>query len=184
MDPYRSKKWRTYRAACIRAADGLCLRCASREPDVVLQIHHPSYEKGKQPWEYPVAHCKVLCRGCHAEEHGIIMPKDGWMILHADLERNMPSSPIECGNPTCQRQVTWHVTIYHPEWGELVVQSAQRICHLGQSGRSLNPTIGEQKHSSRHRDGNRRRKVAVSKNTDIRRSCFAQATGSKSKSVK
>ena len=35
----------------------------------------------------------------------------------------MPSAAIECGNPTCQRPVTWHVTIYHPEWGELVVGS-------------------------------------------------------------
>ena len=123
MNPYRSQLWRAYRAKCIKAADGLCQRCGRGKPEVILQVHHPTYTLGKQPWEYPIEHCEVLCRGCHAEEHGLIMPRDGWMILDSDLERNEPSDAVPCGNPKCERDVTWHVTIYHPDWGELIVGS-------------------------------------------------------------
>jgi hypothetical protein len=51
------------------------------------------------------------------------MPRDGWMILDSDLERNEPSDPVPCGNPNCEREVRWHVNIYHADWGELIVGS-------------------------------------------------------------
>ena len=96
----------------------MCERCGS---STVLQVHHPTYIEGRKPWEYSVSHCQVLCRKCHAIEHGIILPRDGWQIVDSDFERNEPSDPVPCAN--CSRQVKWHVTIYHPDWGEAVVGS-------------------------------------------------------------
>ncbi|MCE9608865.1 MAG: hypothetical protein K8R23_01425 [Chthoniobacter sp.] len=116
MNLYRTKDWLTYRAACIEAADGVCQRCGESE---LLQVHHPEYISGRKPWEYPIEHCEVLCRGCHAREHGKILPKDGWEIMHSDLEDNEPSDPVPCAN--CEREIRWHVTVYHPEWGETIV---------------------------------------------------------------
>ncbi len=116
MSLYHRKEWIAYRATCIKEADGVCKRCGRND---LLQVHHPTYITGRKPWQYPMAHCEVLCRECHAREHGKILPKDGWQIIHSDLEDNEPSDPVPCAN--CDREIRWHVTVYHPEWGETIV---------------------------------------------------------------
>ncbi len=115
---YNRKAWREYREKCISLAGDACERCGATG---ILQIHHPEYQPGLKPWEYPIEFCEVLCRKCHAEIHGKIPPSGGWIILDSDLERNEPSEEIPCGY--CQREIRWHFTIYHPNCGELVVGS-------------------------------------------------------------
>lgn len=63
------------------------------------------------------------------------------MIVDSDLERNEPSDPVPCAN--CSREVKWHVTIYHPDWGETVVGS-----ECGEN-LSLGPEFAELKSYSR-----------------------------------
>jgi hypothetical protein len=116
---YKRKEWLRYREACLKNAGYACERCL--RTDVILQVHHPEYVSGKQPWEYPIEFSEVLCRRCHAEIHGIIKPSGGWTILYSDLDNNEPSDPIACEN--CGEEIRWHFTIYHPEWGEIVVGS-------------------------------------------------------------
>lgn len=118
MSLYRRPEWLKFRAECISYADGVCQECGRAN---VLQVHHPEYVEGRKPWEYSVDHCRVLCRGCHAIVHGLILPREGWVIVDNDLERGEPSDPIDCAN--CGREVRWHFTIYHPEWGETIVGS-------------------------------------------------------------
>jgi len=117
---YARQEWRTYRVRCIEAVDGLCQMCGRGKDDgKTMQVHHPYYVRGRKPWEYPIEHCVVLCRGCHAEQHGLIMPRDGWTVLYSDLDSNSPQGPFECEN--CSRDIMWLVTIYHPEWGDAIV---------------------------------------------------------------
>lgn len=115
---YTKPEWKAYRANCLEKAGYACERCGKGE---TLQVHHPKYLSGRKPWDYPIEFCEVLCRGCHAAEHGIIMPREGWTILESDYENNEPSEPVPCAN--CGIDVTWHVRIYHPEWGETIVGS-------------------------------------------------------------
>lgn len=118
MSLYRCQDWLRFRALCIENADGACQNCGD---DEILQVHHPKYIKGRRPWEYPVEFCVVLCRRCHAKEHGLILPSEGWIIVDNDLERNHPSNPVPCAR--CQRTVTWHFHVFHPEWGDTIFGS-------------------------------------------------------------
>lgn len=113
---YHKKEWVAYRDKCLKIHGYACENCGSTK---VLQVHHPHYIKGLKPWQYSTEFCEVICRKCHAEIHGHIPPSSGWIILHSDLEDNTPSEIIECGY--CTKDIRWHVTIYHPEWGELIV---------------------------------------------------------------
>jgi len=116
---YKRKEWRLFRDKCLTRAGFQCERCGRK--DVILQVHHPGYVDGRDPWDYPVEYCEIVCRGCHAEIHGKIKPSGGWTILYSDLDNNEPSDPIPCEN--CGLAITWHFTIYHPEWGEIIVGS-------------------------------------------------------------
>lgn len=115
---YHRKEWRAFRERCLARVGYKCERC---EKPSILQVHHPEYVAGRKPWEYEVEFCEVLCRGCHAGEHGIILPREGWSIIYSDLDNNEPSDPVPCAN--CGLSVTWHFVIYHPEWGEAIVGS-------------------------------------------------------------
>lgn len=116
---YKKKEWRKYREACLKNADYTCERC--KRTGTILQVHHPEYISGREPWEYPIEYGEVLCRRCHAELHNKIKPSGGWIILCSDLDNNEPSEPIPCEN--CGLEIQWHFTIYHPEWGEIIVGS-------------------------------------------------------------
>lgn len=116
---YKRKEWLKYRDACLNRAGYACERC--KRFGVILQVHHPEYVRDRQPWEYPVEYGEVLCRRCHAEIHGKIKPSGGWTILFSDLDYNEPSDPIPCEN--CGLEIQWHFTVYHPEWGEIIVGS-------------------------------------------------------------
>lgn len=118
-NPYTHPKWLAFREQCIQLADYKCERC---EKEGILQVHHPEYEKGRKPWEYAPQFCEVLCRGCHAAEHGHVLPREGWVILHSDLDNEEPSDPVPCAN--CGLEVMWHFTIFHEQWGETIVGSS------------------------------------------------------------
>ena len=116
---YKRKEWLRYRDACLKNANYACERCQRTE--LILQVHHPEYVRGLQPWEYPIEFSEVLCRRCHAEIHGKIKPSGGWTILYSDLDNNEPSDPIPCEH--CGTEIRWHFTLYHPDWGEIIVGS-------------------------------------------------------------
>ncbi|MDW7773713.1 MAG: hypothetical protein SCH71_12570 [Desulfobulbaceae bacterium] len=111
-------EWKKYRELCLEKAEFSCERCLHKGR---LHIHHPDYKEGLKPWEYPIEFCEVLCQKCHAEIHGKIPPSGGWEILHSDLEDNQPSDIIPCDY--CNTDIQWHFTIYHPDWGEMIVGS-------------------------------------------------------------
>jgi hypothetical protein len=116
---YRRKEWLDFREKCLKHANNVCERCG--RSNVVLQVHHPEYIQGLKLWEYQLESCEVICRRCHAEIHGKIIPQDGWLILDSDLDHHEPSDPVPCAN--CDRDVEWHFTIWHPKWGETIVGS-------------------------------------------------------------
>ena len=112
MKPYRSAQWNEYRRKVIASDGGMCSRCRRSEPDgAILQVHHKSYIAGLQPWEYPLQMCETLCKGCHAETHGIIPPKFDWEYLGYDDLGDQGGTCEYCGH-----SIRYVFLIRHPRW--------------------------------------------------------------------
>ena len=81
-------EWRAFRVLIVEHDGGVCQIC-KRGPsdDVILQVHHKVYHKGRLPWDYDPSDCQTLCKLHHAEFHEKIRPSTGWdLVLEDDLE--------------------------------------------------------------------------------------------------
>ena len=116
MKLYRQREWKAYCAEQIKLHGGVCAHCLRSGAEVVLQVHHTKYVKGRLPWEYPYDECEVLCRGCHAKEHGIIKPSKDWELIGQDDLGGLDGECEHCGT---ELRYTHMVT--HPNWGVMIV---------------------------------------------------------------
>jgi len=117
MNLYSHADWRRFREDVIKLDGGCCTRCR-RGPneDAVLQVHHKAYVRGRAPWQYPYTECETLCKGCHAAEHGIIMPQTGWELFGSDDLGDLVGSCELCGT-----ELRYVYAIAHPQWSALAV---------------------------------------------------------------
>lgn len=117
MNLYNHLEWKRFREEIIKLDGGRCVRCErSRMDGVILQVHHKSYASGRLPWEYGRTECETLCKGCHAEEHGIIMPKSGWELLASDDLGDLVGNCEWCGT-----RLRYIFAIAHPHWSSMAV---------------------------------------------------------------
>ena len=118
MKFYHRAEWRAFRKEIIRLHDGICHRCSRGPTDgVILQVHHKIYIAGRLPWQYRPEECETLCRGCHAEEHGKIMPRSGWE--HFGDYDDLGSPDGEC--ELCQTSIRYVFPVHHAKWGTMEV---------------------------------------------------------------
>lgn len=114
---YRTRQWQEYRAEVIELDGNKCTHCGRSSADgAVLQVHHKEYIPGRMPWEYPYDYCETVCKGCHAEEHGIIMPMSGWSLF---AEEDLGDLSGTCEH--CDTDIRYEFYISHPSWHPLVV---------------------------------------------------------------
>jgi hypothetical protein len=116
MKQYRHKEWKAYREQQIKLHDGRCAHCLGTSDEVILQVHHLNYVSGRMPWEYPLDECEVLCRGCHAKEHGIIKPSKDWLSFGFD---DLGGLDGVCDR--CQKELRYAHMVSHPLWGTMIV---------------------------------------------------------------
>lgn len=117
MKLYSKREWRAFAAEVIKLHREQCSHClSSRKDGVILQVHHIHYIDGRKPWEYSYEECTVLCKGCHAKEHGIIMPTDGWAFIGKD---DLGDLCGQCDN--CDTKLRYTHLITHPNWGSMEV---------------------------------------------------------------
>ena len=62
LDP----RWQRKRLEIFQRDDWRCQKCGSLQD--TLHAHHLYYEKGAEPWEYPMDAYMTLCASCHQEE--------------------------------------------------------------------------------------------------------------------
>ena len=117
---YRNSKWHEFCKVVNRRDDNKCVKCGRGQQEVTLQTHHTLYRVGKKPWEYPTSDCITLCKGCHAQEHGIIQPKKGWIL---DSIEDLGGLNGNCERAGCGKQIRYNHITYHPSWGYLIVGS-------------------------------------------------------------
>jgi hypothetical protein len=114
---YRTKKWKEFRAVALEIAEHRCQRCHRAESSkIVLQVHHTSYRPGSLPWEYEHNECCVLCKSCHAVEHGLIPPFTNW--AYVDIE-DLDGLDGNC--ELCSTEIRYVHNLVHPKWGNLAV---------------------------------------------------------------
>lgn len=113
---YRDKRWVEFREEVVGLDGDACVRCGRTSPEVVLQAHHKTYEKGKAPWEYAPSACDTLCKGCHAREHGIIRPSDGWSLC---AEEDLGGLHGEC--ECCGTAIRYVYVLEHQGWEPISV---------------------------------------------------------------
>jgi hypothetical protein len=118
MNLYRRAEWRAFRHEVIQLHGGRCNRCSRGATDgVVLQAHHKIYIPGRLPWQYRHDECEALCRGCHAQEHGKIMPESGWEHFgDCDDLGDLDGTCELCGT-----SIRYVFPVYHAKWGTMEV---------------------------------------------------------------
>jgi hypothetical protein len=117
MNTYRHPEWIRFRVEVIKLDGERCVRCQrSRSDGVILQVHHKSYLPGRLPWEYGHTECETLCKGCHAQEHGIIMPQSDWILIASDDLGDLCGECEYCGT-----ELRYIFAIMHPKWGSMAV---------------------------------------------------------------
>lgn len=113
MNEYQGDKWIEFRNAIIESDGGVCNICGKGKNDgAVLQVHHSKYIEGLKPWEYYPQDCETVCKGCHAEIHGKIIPRTGWEYIS---EEDLGDLSGECDY--CGTELRYLFTIYHENWG-------------------------------------------------------------------
>lgn len=112
---YRDSHWEKCRERILKRDNYTCCRCGKKQYESELHVHHLNYYPGKKPWEYLDVDLMTLCKGCHAEEHGIIPPQSGWEYCGEDDLEDLIGICDVCGNP-----IRYEHHIYHPNWGYMV----------------------------------------------------------------
>lgn len=117
---YYSPKWNNFSEKIKQRDDYKCLRCGRKEPEVVLQVHHLLYRSGLELWEYPQSDCITLCKGCHANEHGLVEPDIGWILISIE---DLGGPYGTCERKGCGNEIRYEHVTYHPQWGYKTVGS-------------------------------------------------------------
>jgi hypothetical protein len=114
---YNDKRWIEFRKEVISIDKNACTQCGlSKIEGAILQVHHNIYIKGRDPWDYDIRDCKTVCKRCHAEIHGKIMPMKGWEYFS---EEDLGDLIGECDK--CGQSLRYMFTICHDDWGFLDV---------------------------------------------------------------
>jgi len=115
---YYNENWFEFSDAVQRRDGYKCLKCGRKKGETILQTHHRLYRYGLKVWEYPLSDCVTLCKGCHAQEHGIVEPTDGWTLIEiVDLE-GLDGICEKCGT-----EIRYEHLVYHPKCGYKTVGS-------------------------------------------------------------
>lgn len=71
QEKLRDSKWQERRLRLLDKAQWKCDLCDCERPSAGLQVHHPVYLTGLDPWEYPDELVTVLCEPCHIQRQAI-----------------------------------------------------------------------------------------------------------------
>lgn len=68
----RDPRWQKVRLQVFGRDGWKCQQpdCVSRS-ETPLAVHHKTYQRGREPWDYPLENFLTLCEKCHDKAHGI-----------------------------------------------------------------------------------------------------------------
>lgn len=118
---YKNEIWKEFRKDIIESDGYKCTICKRTSNEAILQVHHKKYIKGRKLWEYASKDCITLCRGCHAIEHGLIMPTMGWEFI---CDEDLGGLNGICEK--CEKNLRYAFHIFHINWG--IIQVGRQCC--------------------------------------------------------
>lgn len=74
IEKLRHPKWQKKRLQILDRDGFKCTECGDTE--ATLNVHHLSYDYGKDPWDYPDENMKTLCENCHEYLHSLEKVRD------------------------------------------------------------------------------------------------------------
>ncbi len=66
FEKLKDPKWQQMRLKVLERDEWTCQIC--QDKDSTLVVHHRYYERGKDPWEYPIEALVAFCQDCHEAE--------------------------------------------------------------------------------------------------------------------
>ena len=134
---YQQPEWLEFRE-CVFSAKGKCCEICNRDSStVVIQCHHEFYDSEKEIWEYDIDDITVICKGCHAREHNILEPNDGWSLIEM-IDRGDLVSYCErqkSNKAPCNIKIRYEYIIVHPKIYESKIVGSECIEHLTEASR-------------------------------------------------
>jgi len=76
QEKLQDPRWFEFRREVLECYGYQCRRCRRAESEVPLQVHHPRYSTGREPWDYDITEVQCLCIDCHRKAHGITNLRD------------------------------------------------------------------------------------------------------------
>jgi hypothetical protein len=67
----RDPRWQEKRLRLFDKAEWTCELCERVRPEEGLQVHHPIYLTGLNPWDYPDEIMMTLCDSCHVDRQEV-----------------------------------------------------------------------------------------------------------------
>jgi hypothetical protein len=67
FEKLKDPRWQRKRLEVMERHNFECQECGDKEGQ--LNVHHPFYKKGAEPWEYEVLELMCLCDNCHKVAH-------------------------------------------------------------------------------------------------------------------
>lgn len=116
MKKITRQQWQKRRMEIFARDSWKCIVCGRTYEEAQLQVHHKIYTPHTSIWDYPDDLLLTLCKGCHAREHGLIMPQSGWEYVGYN---DLGDLVGECD--VCHAQLRYEHLISHPDWGHLTV---------------------------------------------------------------
>jgi len=74
----KDPRWQKKRLEVLERDNWKCQNCGDEQS--MLAVHHLYYEKGKEPWDYPLEAFKTLCELCHEDEHSSRKDYEGSLL--------------------------------------------------------------------------------------------------------
>lgn len=63
LEKLKDPRWQKVRLKVMERDHFTCMSCM--HSDKTLHVHHLTYEKGKEPWDYELDNFTTLCHECH-----------------------------------------------------------------------------------------------------------------------
>lgn len=138
---YKNKKWFNFRDIVFKKKGKLCEICRRDSSTTVIQCHHEFYEAEKEIWDYDIKDITVVCKGCHAREHDILEPDDGWSLIKV-IDNGKGNLSGKCtrqkGNGSlCNEDIRFEHIIVHSKFHEEKIVGSTCIDHLTANSKVL-----------------------------------------------
>lgn len=79
----KSPQWQRKRLEIMERDDFTCRSCGSKEK--TLNVHHKTYRKNADPWDYDNDNFITYCEDCHGKWH----EEKDFLLTHVDSEEKM-----------------------------------------------------------------------------------------------